>query len=609
MKKIEGSPSTLRKLLTGVKYTVHYYQREYRWGRKQMEELIEDITSEFLEFYDEDDPRKAVADYGHYFLGSIVLTEKDRAIIDGQQRLTSLTLLLIYLHHLQKDRKDTVDIQRLIFSEQYGAKSFNIAVPERENCLNALFRGDATYSPANEPVESVRTIYDRYQELDTLFPEELREKALPYFIDWLIDNVDFIEIKAHTEQDAHKIFVSMNDRGLSLTPTEMLKGFLLSEIANDQQRSDANAVWKKIMLEMKELGKNEDADFLKNWLRSQYAETIREKKKGSEKEDWDVIGNPFHKWVRENTDKLGLKHSDDYYRLVSQELVKFANTYVLLLQKSAKFDPEFKYVFYNAGREFTLQHQLILAAIDPLENEKTSLKKIKIVSCFLDQYVTRRVLNYKRVGYSDQKSVIFQFTKKVRRKSLKDLGILLKVELEQMEFKLAGVSEFRMNQFTGRYMLHLLARLTRYVEEQSGKQSRFEDYVDRTIANPYDIEHIWADCYEDHKNEFDSESDYEYFRNRFGGLLLLPRDINRSLQDKDYAQKQNAYFSQNLLAASLDPRCYQNNPQFKRFIEENQLPFEPMAQFEKADMLRRQELYHQLCRRIWDPDLITKLAA
>jgi uncharacterized protein with ParB-like and HNH nuclease domain len=95
MKKIEGSPTTLRKLLTGVKYTVHYYQREYRWGKKQMEELLEDLTSEFLEFYDESHPRKAVQDYGHYFLGSIVLTEKDRAIIDGQQRLTSLTLLLI----------------------------------------------------------------------------------------------------------------------------------------------------------------------------------------------------------------------------------------------------------------------------------------------------------------------------------------------------------------------------------------------------------------------------------------------------------------------------------------------------------------------------------
>jgi uncharacterized protein with ParB-like and HNH nuclease domain len=608
MKKIEGSPTTLRKLLTGVKYTVHYYQREYRWGRKQMEELLEDLTSEFLEFYDENHPRRAVQDYGHYFLGSIVLTDKDRAIIDGQQRLTSLTLLLIYLHHIQKNRADAVDIQRLIFSEQYGTKSFNIAVPEREACLSALFNQDAAYNPANEPVESVRTIYDRYGELDTLFPDELEQKALPYFIDWLIDNVDFIEIKAHTEQDAHKIFVSMNDRGLSLTPTEMLKGFLLSEIADDQQRNEANSVWKRTMLELKELGKNEDADFLKNWLRAQYAESIREKKKGSENEDWDVIGNPFHKWVRENTPKLGLRHSDDFYGLVVKAIPQFARAYNLLLQKSAKFDQDFEHVFYNADREFTLQQQLILAALDPRDEENTISKKIKIVSCFLDQYISLRILNYKRVGYSDQKGPIFDLTLKVRRQPLQQLAALLKAEMEKSEFKIAGVSEFRLNQFTGRYMLHLLARLTRFVEEGSGKQSRFEDYVDRNIANPYDIEHIWADRPEEHTDECQTPDEFQYSRSRFGGLLLLPRDINRSLQAKPYSEKLSAYFSQNLLAASLDVRCYHNNPQFKRFLEGQGLPFAPMAQFKKAEMAKRQELYQQLCGRIWDPEKIINLA-
>jgi hypothetical protein len=226
----------------------------------------------------------------------------------------------------------------------------------------------------------------------------------------------------------------------------------------------------------------------------------------------------------------------------------------------------------------------------------------------LDQYISVRVLNYKKVGYSDRKNAIFVLTKKIRRKPLAELGQLLRDEIEQMEFKLDAVSDFRLNGFTVRYMLHLLARLTRYVEEQSGKQSRFEDYVNRTIANPYDIEHIWADKYEEHKGEFQSEDEFQYFRNRFGGLLLLPRDINRSLQDKSYPEKLNAYFSQNLLAGSLDARCYQNNPQFKKLTQERSLPFEPLGQFKKEDMLKRQELYRQLCIRIWDPTQITALA-
>ena len=51
MKKIEGSPKTLKQLLLNTKYSIHYYQREYMWQRKHIEELIDDLTSEFLNFY------------------------------------------------------------------------------------------------------------------------------------------------------------------------------------------------------------------------------------------------------------------------------------------------------------------------------------------------------------------------------------------------------------------------------------------------------------------------------------------------------------------------------------------------------------------------------
>lgn len=61
-----------------------------------------------------------------------------------------------------------------------------------------------------------------------------------------------------------------------------------------------------------------------------------------------------------------------------------------------------------------------------------------------------------------------------------------------MEFKLDGVLTFRLNQFTGRYVLHILARLTSYMEDKAGVTKYFEDYVSRSIKNPYDIEHVWA---------------------------------------------------------------------------------------------------------------------
>ena len=96
MKKILGEAKTIRQLLGGARYSVDYYQREYKWERKQVVELIEDLTSKFQDFHGEDHERQEVEKYGHYFLGSIIVSRKDAVsyIVDGQQRLTTLQLAL-----------------------------------------------------------------------------------------------------------------------------------------------------------------------------------------------------------------------------------------------------------------------------------------------------------------------------------------------------------------------------------------------------------------------------------------------------------------------------------------------------------------------------------
>ena len=60
MKKIEGSPKNLKQLLQNTKYSIHYYQREYMWQRKHIEELIDDLTSEFLDNYKPGDSRSGL---------------------------------------------------------------------------------------------------------------------------------------------------------------------------------------------------------------------------------------------------------------------------------------------------------------------------------------------------------------------------------------------------------------------------------------------------------------------------------------------------------------------------------------------------------------------
>ena len=61
------------------------------------------------------------------------------------------------------------------------------------------------------------------------------------------------------------------------------------------------------------------------------------------------------------------------------------------------------------------------------------------------------------------------------------------------------------------------------------------------------------------------------------------------------------YLSQNLLARSLHPGCYDHNPGFLQFVARSGLPFRPHEHFKKADLDARQELYRQIAKRIWDP--------
>jgi uncharacterized protein with ParB-like and HNH nuclease domain len=86
MQEIQGKTRTVRELLSGAKYGIDYYQREYKWQSKQIAELVNDLTGRFLEDYDPEDERRKVSQYGHYFLGSIIISQQDnqRMVVDGQ---------------------------------------------------------------------------------------------------------------------------------------------------------------------------------------------------------------------------------------------------------------------------------------------------------------------------------------------------------------------------------------------------------------------------------------------------------------------------------------------------------------------------------------------
>ena len=169
-------------------------------------------------------------------------------------------------------------------------------------------------------------------------------------------------------------------------------------------------------------------------------------------------------------------------------------------------------------------------------------------------------------------------------------------------------ASFGLHAMNGPQLNRLLARMTDYLETQSGQASRYVEYAQRGREG-YEIEHIWANRSERHMEEFTHPSEFAAYRNHIGGLLLLPKSFNASYGDLPYSEKRGHYLSQNLLARSLHEQAYDRNPGFRRFIEESGLVFRAHAEFKKADLDARQDLYRRLAERIWDPERLAKEAA
>src|SRR5271156_638766 len=128
MHEVQAREHNLLSILNNRKYHFDYYQRNYVWAESHIRDLLQDLADRFLDEYNEQQSRQDVASYAPYFLGSIVVSgaEESRSVIDGQQRLTSLTLLLIYLRNLQAEaisaENDRIELTSMITSMVYGTR-------------------------------------------------------------------------------------------------------------------------------------------------------------------------------------------------------------------------------------------------------------------------------------------------------------------------------------------------------------------------------------------------------------------------------------------------------------------------------------------------------
>ena len=176
---------------------------------------------------------------------------------------------------------------------------------------------------------------------------------------------------------------------------------------------------------------------------------------------------------------------------------------------------------------------------------------------------------------------------------------LLQGKLDEMEETWDGLAEFRLHGMNRYFVKFLLSRITGFIEQQSGASTSFSTYFVSPGTKPFEVEHIWADKFDEHRDEFEQQHEFENYRNRIGDLVLLPQGTNQSYGAMSYREKLEHYLKENLLVKSLHPKSYENNPNFLKMLTTLNLPFRAHPSFMKADIDDRQALIQRVCEVIW----------
>lgn len=211
-------------------FEIPSYQRPYAWEMEQASELLSDLI-------DATNPDSSSGG-GVYFLGSIVLiklpNDPQSRVIDGQQRLTTLTILLSVLRDLTTDDEKRIDRRRYIFqranADRGTSDRFRVLLRQRDRSffLQAVQKPGAT----NElpEIEHLQGSQRRIAENARYFREQLElmdEDKRDLLIAFIVQRCYLVVVAVPTAEAARRIFTVLNARGLDLTPTDILKADLL----------------------------------------------------------------------------------------------------------------------------------------------------------------------------------------------------------------------------------------------------------------------------------------------------------------------------------------------------------------------------------------------
>lgn len=249
---LNASATTAGTLMSTMTFEIPQYQREYAWKRGEVEEFWNDLA--------------AAAATGSYFLGLVILMDGERKhVVDGQQRLLTLTLLSAALYHQALEAGRTALAERI---QSHFLRSIDFDTDETfprlvlsDEAADAtlrtiLERGATELAASPRTDDSSARLVDTYKYLDSQLRADSADepfRRLGVWTEFLTNRLHFAVFMHPDAASAYQVFEVVNTRGKQLTTADLLKNYVLSTTPPERRDGRYNQ-WQQISGQFSEVG-------------------------------------------------------------------------------------------------------------------------------------------------------------------------------------------------------------------------------------------------------------------------------------------------------------------------------------------------------------------
>ncbi|MEA5533345.1 DUF262 domain-containing HNH endonuclease family protein [Crocosphaera sp. XPORK-15E] len=516
---MKASETSIRNLLEGTKqFQVPLFQRPYSWNKDYWDALWNDLMSIYKGEIE-----------GFYFLGPIVTQAVSGTadgisaflIIDGQQRLTTLSILLATLRDkLRQDNNDLAEElhEYYLINKFKNNDDFFKILPtktDRESYRSIIKNN-------GQDNNSKGKINDAYEH----FTKKLEEKSLKNlsFCEKLksiiLEKLIIVNITSDEKDNPYLIFESLNNKGQELTQADLVRNYIFMKLPIDNREEQYNQLWRPL----EDKFKTEVGDKYSEELTNAFWFYLRKDGKSVQQ-----------KYVYQSLKKRFDQNQNNLLEEL-QLLVKFSNYYQRFnFPQKEESNSKFKEYFNNLLRlDFKTSHIFLLNIYNDYENGKISEQDFEKILLYLESYFVRRL--FSRVSTQSLGGIInnlYAEIKKAESSSIVDglYKTLNKFDKNKRwpsdkEFKTKLVNQTIYKGTKNDRNKFLLERLEKY----QGKE--IVDFSTLTIEHimPQKIKDEWKKKLGD-----DHSSNHTKWLHTLGNLTLTA--YNSELSNKSYSEK------------------------------------------------------------------------